>query len=186
MPSFPREEMEEMVRRWVAANTESGRTGDWSRMSEFYTEDAIYSWNTGPNWEFVARGRQQIHDWAFDSEMSGLEKWTYPYVRTLIDDVKGEFIGIWRQVAPVKDENGEPYEIRGTGGSWFRYAGNQKWCWQRDFFDHANAGAVFGAMMQNQQLNDVMLDRMKKGSKMPGWVRRSDFDWFETLVDPEA
>jgi len=186
MPAFPREEMEEMVRRWVAANNESGRTGDWSRMSAFYTEDAIDSWNTGPNWEFVARGRKQIHEWAFGTEMAGLEKWTYPYVRTLIDDQKGEFLGIWRQVAPVNDPDGKPYEIRGTGGSWFRYAGDYKWCWQRDFFDHTNAGAVFGAMMQNGQLTEKMIERMKKGSKMPGWTRREEFDWFETLPEPEA
>jgi hypothetical protein len=178
--------MEEMVRRWVAANDESGRTGDWSKMSSFYTEDAVYSWNTGQNWEFVARGRQQIHDWAFGTEMSGLEHWTYPYVRTLIDEQKGEFLGIWRQVAPVKDPEGNPYEIAGTGGSWFRYAGNFQWSWQRDFFDHANAGAVFGAMAQNGQLTERMLERMKKGSKMPGWTRRSDFDWLATLADPEA
>jgi hypothetical protein len=186
MPSFPRSEIEEMVRRWVAANDEAGRTGDWSKMSAFYAEDAIYSWNTGPNWEFVARGRKQIHEWVFGTEMEGLEHWTYPYVRTLIDDNKGEFIGIWRQIAPVKDPDGAPYEIAGTGGSWFRYAGDFEWCWQRDFFDHANAGAVFGAMAQNGQLTEKMLERMKKGSKMPGWIRRSEFDWFETLVDPEA
>ncbi len=78
MAKFPREEIEEMVRRWVAANNDAGTTGDWSKMSAFYTEDAIYSWNTGNNWEFVARGRQQIHNWAFGTEMSGLEKWTYP------------------------------------------------------------------------------------------------------------
>ncbi len=186
MPSFPRDEMKEMVRRWVVANDEAGRTGDWSKMSAFFTEDAIYSWNTGPKWEFVARGRQQIHDFAFGSEMEGLEHWTYPYVRTLIDDEKGEFLGIWRQLAPVQDPDGNPYEIAGTGGSWFRYAGDFQWCWQRDFFDHANAGAVFGAMAKNEQLTPKMLERMKKGSNMPGWVRRSEFDWFETLVDPEA
>ncbi len=33
MKSFPREEMQEMVERWVAANDEAGRTGDWSKMS---------------------------------------------------------------------------------------------------------------------------------------------------------
>ena len=186
MPAFPRNEMEEMVRRWVAANNEAGRTGDWSKMSAFFTEDAIYSWNTGPNWEFVARGRQQIHDFAFDSEMSGLEHWTYPYVRTLIDDQKGEFIGLWRQIAPVEDPDGKPYEIRGTGGSWFRYGGNYQWAWQRDFFDHANAGAAFGAMAKNGQLTERMQERMKKGSNMPGWTRITEFDWFSTLVDPEA
>ncbi len=107
-------------------------------------------------------------------------------MRTLIDDQKGEFLGLWRQVAPGLDPDGVPYEIRGTGGSWFRYAGDFKWCWQRDFFDHANAGAVFGAMMQAGQLTDRMQERMKKGSKMPGWTRRENFDWFSTVVDPEA
>jgi hypothetical protein len=186
MSAFPRDEIQEMVRLWVAANDEAGKTGDWSKMSAFYTEDAIYSWNTGPKWEFVARGRQQIHDWVFGTEMAGLEHWTYPYVRTLIDEQKGEFIGIWRQVAPVDDPNGVPYESPGTGGSWYRYAGDFKWCWQRDFFDHMNAGAVFGAMMQAGKLSKPMQERMKKGSKMPGWTRREDFDWFSTLVDPEA
>lgn len=186
MPSFPRSEIEEMVRRWVAANDEAGRAGDWSKMSAFYTDDALYTWNTGPKWEFVANGRQQIHDWVFGTEMAGLEHWTYPYVRTLIDDQKGEFIGIWRQIAPVKDPDGQPYEIAGTGGSWFRYAGNYQWSWQRDFFDHMNAGAVFGAMAQDGQLTEKMLERMKKGSKMPGWTRRSAFDWYSVLPDPEA
>jgi hypothetical protein len=186
MPAFPRSELEEMVRRWVEANNEAGRSGDWSKMSQFYTEDAIYSWNTGPNWEFVARGRQQIHERAFGSEMAGLERWVYPYVRTLIDDQKGEFLGFWRQVAPVENPEGVPYEIHGTGGSWFRYAGDFQWAWQRDFFDHANAGAVFGAMAKNGHLTEKMLERMKKGSNMPGWTRRTEFDWFETLADREA
>ncbi len=155
-------------------------------MSAFYTEDAIYSWNTGPKYEFVARGRKEIHDWVFGTEMEGLEKWTYPYVRTLIDDKKGEFLGFWRQIAPVDDPAGVPYATRGTGGSWFRYAGDFKWSWQRDFFDHANAGAVFGAMIQNNQLSGPMLERMKRGSRMPGWTKLEDFDWFATIVDPEA
>ena len=55
MPAFPREELEEMVRRWVAANDDAGRSGDWSKMADFYTEDAVYTWNTSDKWEFVAR-----------------------------------------------------------------------------------------------------------------------------------
>jgi len=181
MPAFPREELEEMVRRWVAANDSAGESGDWSHMADFYTEDAIYSWNNGAKYEFVARGRKQIREWAFGSEMAGLEHWVYPYVKVLIDDRQGEVLGFWRQIAPVKRPDGEPYEIAGTGGSWFRYAGDYKWSWQRDFFDHANAGTVFMEMARNQQLSPEMQDRMKKGSKMPGWVRAEEFDWFETL-----
>ena len=186
MTAFPRQELEEMVSRWVAANDDAGRRGDWSEMSRFYTDDAIYTWNNGAAWEFVARGRQEIHDWVFGTEMEGLEHWTYPYVRTLIDDQKGEVLGIWRQIAPVKDPDGNPYEIAGTGGSWFRYAGDYKWCWQRDFFDHGNAAAIFGAMAKNQQLTPKMIERMKKGSNMPGWLRRADFDWYQTITDREA
>jgi hypothetical protein len=186
MPAFPRAELEEMVRRFVAANDEAGRTGDWSQMPRFYAEDAVYTWNIGSNWEFVAKSRKQIEEWAFGTEMSGLQKWTYPYVRTLIDDQKGEVIGIWRQIAPVKDDDGQPYEIGGTGGSWFRYAGGYKWSWQRDFFDHSNAGKVFQLMAKNNQLTPAMIERLQKGSNMPGWVRRKSFDWYATITDREA
>ena len=48
------------------------------------------------------------------------------------------------------------------------------------------AGAVFGAMASHGDLTPTMLERMKKGSKMPGWTRVEEFDWFETLKDREA
>lgn len=186
MPAFPREELEEMIRRFVEANDRAGRTGDWKPLAQFYTEDAIYSWNNGSKYEFVARGRDQIRDWVFGTEMEGLETWTYPYARTLIDECKGEVIGIYHQLAPVADPGGKPYEIAGTGGSWFRYAGGFQWSWQRDFFDTGNAAAVFAKLAQNGQLSQPMLERIKKGSRMPGWVRLEDFDWYETIADPEA
>jgi hypothetical protein len=30
-----------------------------------------------------------------------------------------------------------------------------------------------------------MIERMKKGSKMPGWAKRADFDWYDTIADRE-
>ena len=41
-------------------------------------------------------------------------------------------------------------------------------------------------MMKNDQLNERMQERMKAGSKMPGWTKRAEFDWFATLEDPDA
>ena len=181
MSAFPRKELEEMVRRWVAANDKAGETGDWSPMADHYTEDAIYSWNNGTKYEFVAEGREQIRDWVFGSEMEGLEKWVYPYAKVLIDDAEGEIIGFWKQVAPIEREDGRPYQIAGTGGSWFRYAGDYKWSWQRDFFDHANAGAVFLELMQKGKLSVGMQERMSRGSRVPGWVKIESFDWYDTL-----
>jgi len=40
--------------------------------------------------------------------------------------------------------------------------------------------------MRNNQLKPKMVERLQKGSKMPGWTRRSDFDWYETIADREA
>ena len=185
MPSFPHAELEEMIRRFVAANLAAGRSGDWSRMGEFYTDDAVYSWNNGYKYEFVARGKHQIREWAYGSEMSGLDGWDYPYVRTLIDDRKGEVVGFWRQLAPIRDANGKRVEVGGTGGSWFRYAGDFKWCWQRDFFDHANAAHVFMAMAETGTLPATMQERLKKGSRMPGWTKADEFDFYETIAERE-
>ena len=185
MPAFPREEIEETMRRWVAANDKAGETGDWAPMGDFYTEDAMYTWNMGHKYEFCARGIQEIRDWVFGTEMDGLGKWTYPYVRVLIDADQGEAVGFWRQIAPLERPDGSPYEIAGTGGSWFRYGGDYKWAWQRDFFDHGNAGVIFGELMQNGQLPEAMQERMKAGSRMPGWTKRADFDWYATLDSSE-
>jgi hypothetical protein len=40
-------------------------------------------------------------------------------------------------------------------------------------------------MAKNQQLTAKMLERMKKGSSMPGWTRRSEIDWYETIANRE-
>jgi hypothetical protein len=174
MPAFPRAEMEEMMRRWLAANERAETARDWKPMADFYTEDAEYSWNLGPSEDFVARGRQQIRDWVLGTEMAGLEGWTYPYERVLIDERQGEIVAFWRQVAPVKREDGTPYEIRGLGGSWFRYAGSYLWGWQRDFFDVGNATALFIELIQAGKLGPTMqqrIERVMAGELMPGHVK---------------
>ena len=56
MPAFPREELEEMMRRWKQANLDAEAAGDWKPMAEFYTEDAEYTWNLGPAEDFIALG----------------------------------------------------------------------------------------------------------------------------------
>jgi hypothetical protein len=183
MPAAPRDELEEMIRRFNAASDEAGLTGDWSPLGAFYTDDALYTWDNGGAWQFAARGPDQIVDWVLGTEMDGLDGWEYPYVRTLIDEQQGEIVAFWRQLGPVdrSGPDGERYEIPGTGGSWFHYAGDFKWDWQRDFFDHMNAGHTFLTMAQNGDLADGMLRRLDQGSDMPGWIRRNDLDWHSTI-----
>ena len=172
MPAYPREELEEMVGRWLSANRHAEAEGDWIKhLGPMYTENAEYSWNMGPNQEFVACGRKQIEDWALGVHMEGFEKWRYPYEKILIDEQQGEVIGIWRQVAPVKRQDGSDYEVAGVGGSWFRYGGSFQWCWQRDFFDLGNVKAMFMELAADGKLEPAVkqrLSRLAKGQRLAG------------------
>ena len=92
----------------------------------------------------------------------------------LIDEQQGEILGLWKQVADATKADGTNYEIAGLGGSWFRYAGNFQWSWQRDFFDVGNAGAVFMAMIKDGTLLPGMQQRMElamSGQRLPGHFR---------------
>jgi hypothetical protein len=71
-------------------------------------------------------------------------------------------VGFWRQVADVRRPDGSTYEVAGIGGSWFGYAGDMQWAWQRDWFDLGNAAALFVEMMQAGVLSDGMVARMSR------------------------
>ena len=175
MPAFPREELEEMMNRWLEANRNAEREGNWSKyLGAHYTDDAEYTWNVGPNEEFWARGIDEIKEVALGYHMKGFEDWTYPYDTVLIDEKQGQVVGFWRQVAPYKRDDGTEYEIAGVGGTWFKYAGDFKWSWQRDFFDFGNVKSMFFELAGAGHLNPVIrekIHRQAKGEMLPGHER---------------
>lgn len=175
MPAYPRAELEAMVERWLAENRRCEELGDWAPLAELFTEDATYGWNLGPDEEFMVVGRDEIRDIALGMEMGGLDGWTYPYQKVLIDEAQGEVLGFWRQLADATRPDGTPYEVAGIGGSWFRYGGDGMWCWQRDFFDVGNATSVFVEMIKADCLSEGMRRRMERaasGELQPGHHRR--------------
>ena len=165
--SYPREEIEETVERWLAANKKAEALGDWTVMAEMYTKDATYGWNYGPDTEFMAIGRDEIREYALGVEMAGLGGWEYPYQAKIIDPEQGYFVGFWKQVAGGTREDGTPYEIAGIGGSWFHYGGNHQWDWQRDWFDFGNAARTFLDMMSAGVLSEGMTARMNRSMRGP-------------------
>lgn len=169
MPAYPRQELEEMVERWLQANRDAEAAGDWGPMAELYTEDATYGWNYGDRTDFMAVGREEIRTIALGLEMEGLDGWEYPYEEIVIDEQKGMVIGFWRQIADATRDDGSRYEIAGIGGSWFKYGGNMEWAWQRDWFDLGNAGSLFMEMMSADVLSEGMTSRMHRAlGKQPG------------------
>ena len=163
MASYPREEMEEMMRRWHAAHDEAQSSGAWGRLlGPLYREDATYTWNVGPNEQFVAQGRQQIQDWALGDQMEGFDSWHFPYGRVLIDDTQGEVVGFWRQVAPVKRSDGSTYEVAGVGGSHFVYGGDFQWASQVDFFDLGNVVSLLMELATDGHLEPTLKRKIKR------------------------
>ncbi len=175
MTTYPRAELEEMVERWLQANRDAEQEGNWPKyLGAMYTDDAEYRWNIGPNEEFVARSRKEIEEWALGAQMEGFEAWRYPYHRILIDEKLGEVIGFWRQVSPALREDGTSYEVAGLSGSWFRYGGNFKWEWQRDFFDLGNVKALLFELAAEGKLDAAVkkkIGKLAKGHALPGHER---------------
>lgn len=174
MPAFDRDELDEMVQRWLQANRDAEAAGDWRPLADMYTEDATYGWNYGPDTEFMAVGREEIREVALGLEMGGLDGWQYPYQEIVVDDRTGNVIGFWRQIADATRADGTHYEVAGIGGSRFRYGGNFQWSWQRDWFDYGNAAAVFMEMITDGTLSPGMTARMHRslGGGLPGHYAR--------------
>jgi hypothetical protein len=170
MPSLEREQLEDFVERWLEANREAERTGDWRILADFYTDDATYGWNIGAKEDVMCVGIDEIRDIALCQEMEGLEGWRYPYQRVIIDDKIGEIVGFWKQVAT--DADGTEQEVYGIGGSWFRLNADAKIEWQRDFFDFGHVQKLYLDLMKDGKLSKGMQERIERslaGEKLPGY-----------------
>jgi hypothetical protein len=177
MPSFPREQLEDFVERWLQANRQAERAGDWRVLADFYTDDATYGWNIGPKEDVMCIGLDEIRDIALGQEMEGLAGWRYPYQRVIIDDKIGEVVGFWKQIAGGAGEeetatDSEEFEVYGIGGSWFRLAADGKIEWQRDFFDFGHVQILYLDLMKAGKLSAGMQKRIERslaGEKIPGY-----------------
>ncbi len=173
MAALPREQLEDFVQRWLDVNRDAERNGDWTPLADFYAEDATYGWNIGPKEDVMCVGKEQIRDIALGLEMAGLEGWTYPYQKVLIDDKIGEVVGFWKQVASTGEgDDVEQREIHGIGGSWFRLNGPGLIEWQRDFFDFGHVQKLYVTLIQEGKLSKGMQERIQRslaGEKLPGY-----------------
>lgn len=173
MAALPRDQIEDFVRRWLDANRDAEIKGDWSGLADFYAEDATYGWNIGPKEDVMCVGKPEIRDIALGLEMAGLQGWTYPYQKVLIDEKIGEVVGFWKQVASIGEgADAEQREIHGIGGSWFRLDAHGLIEWQRDFFDFGHVQKLYLQLIQEGKLSAGMQERIQRslaGERLPGY-----------------
>jgi hypothetical protein len=165
MASFARAQLDDWVQRWLQANQDAEKAGDWKPLADFYTEDATYGWNIGPKEDVMCVGRDEIRDVAL-----GLENWVYEYQKVLIDEKQGEIVGFWKQI--VNKTDGTQDEIYGIGGSWFRLDEQLLIEWQRDFFDFGHVSKMFMKLIESGDLSQGMQKRIERsvaGEQLPGY-----------------
>jgi hypothetical protein len=162
MNGYDRAELDAFWQRWLDGNRKAQEAGDWTILAEFYAPTASYGWSYSPTDHFMANGRDEIRDFALGTEMLGFQGWIYPYQSEVIDDRSGMVVGFWRQQSSAfTAPDGTPYEVLGLGCSWFQYAGEQQWAWQRDIFDVAMAGSAVVRMLQDGTVTPELTQRMQ-------------------------
>jgi hypothetical protein len=162
--------LEDWVQRWLTANADAEKAGDWTALADFYTDDATYGWNIGPREDVMCLGRDEIRSVALGLEMEGLENWNYEYQKTVIDEKQNEIVGFWKQV--VNKGDGTRDEIYGIGGSWFRLNDQLLIEWQRDFFDFGHVSKMYMKLIESGDLTPAMQKRIERslaGEKLPGY-----------------
>jgi hypothetical protein len=168
--SSKREALDGWVERWLQANKDSEKAGDWKNLADFYTDDATYGWNIGPKEDVMCVGKEQIAEIALGLEMEGLDNWVYEYQKVLVDEKQNEIVGFWKQI--VHKTDGTDDEIYGIGGSWFRLNDDLLIEWQRDFFDFGHVAYMFGKLIGSGDLSEGMQKRIERsvaGEKLPGY-----------------
>ena len=59
-PSHSREKLEAWVDRWLQANKDCEKAGDWRPLGDFYAPEATYGWNIGPKEDVMCVGVDEI------------------------------------------------------------------------------------------------------------------------------
>ena len=162
--------LEDWTQRWLKANQDAEKAGDWKPLADFYTDDASYGWNIGPKEDVMCINKDEIRDVALGLEMEGLENWVYQYQKVLIDEKQNEIVGFWKQI--VNKGDGTRDEIYGIGGSWFRLNDQLLIEWQRDFFDFGHVQKAFIKLIESGDLTPTMQKRIERsmaGEQLPGY-----------------
>lgn len=183
---FPRDEMEDMVRRWTKAGEAAEAANDWaSHLGPFYADDARCYVVVGPNNVYSANNATEIRRGLLGHDMIGFEGWTFPQEHLVIDDQRGTVSIYWRQVSPFTRPDGSRYELASLGNTFFRYAGNYQWSYHRDLFDLSQINDLFVELAADGHLSSPLKRRIQAiawGQWPDGYqAYQHKLDWFKKV-----
>jgi len=128
---FDHDEIDAAIRKYLAMrdSIDADGKGEWSRLAEFFTDDAVF---IDPAWGRV-EGIDEIRSTVLGPAMVGLEDWKFPTDFYAV--VGGDTVIVkWRQQIPGAD--GKVYEQ--SGCSTMVYAGKGKFRYEEDLLNMAH------------------------------------------------
>jgi ketosteroid isomerase-like protein len=124
------EERVERVRRFIEANADAERRRDWTVLRDFYTEDAVYWYDTGAV-ETRAEGPDEICRLVLVRDQLGWLNWTFPFEGFAVQGDQA-FTRWWNR-GPGTRPDGSPWQVPGM--SHLRFGPDGRFCEQMDLFD---------------------------------------------------
>ncbi|WP_375482139.1 nuclear transport factor 2 family protein [uncultured Mycobacterium sp.] len=133
MGQWSRDEIERAFHDYSQAVVEIGRSADWSRYADLFTDDAVYLEHVYGE----MHGRERIREWIAStmSEFPGSEMPFYPAEWYTIDEDRGWVIG--KILNRMKDP-GDGSIHQAPTLTVLHYAGNGLWSYEEDAYNPLN------------------------------------------------
>jgi ketosteroid isomerase-like protein len=146
MPAFTRDELEQAFTRYQEAGAEAGRSGDWSRWADHFTEDATYI----EHHYGTFHGREAIREWITGcmSEFPGNAMPEFPIEWYVIDEDRGWVVcQVWNRMEDPGDGSiHQAYNL-----TVLKYAGDGLWSSEEDVYNPAHFGTLVTGWIERRR-----------------------------------
>ena len=134
---WSRAELENAFTAYQAAGAEAGRTGDWSKWPDIFTEDCEYI----EHMYGTFHGREEVRAWITKTmgEYPGNLMHEFPINWYIVDEDRGWIVC---EVANRMDDPGDGSVHDGVNITILKYAGNGLWASEEDVYNPAHFGSM--------------------------------------------
>ena len=165
MGQWSRDEIESAFRQHEQVVDEIGKTWDWSRFADEFTEDATYVEHVYG----TMRGRESIREWIVSTmnTFPGSEMPLFPTSWHAIDDERG---WVFCEVLNRMRDPGDGSIHQRPTITVLKYAGDGLWSYEEDAYNPLNFMAMVQEYVQRCKTLDTMSDDAMKFAKNMNWV----------------
>jgi hypothetical protein len=135
--AWSRDELERAFTDYQAAGAEAGRTGDWSKWPDIFTEDCEYI----EHMYGVFHGREAVREWITKTmgDYPGNLMHEFPINWYVVDDDRGWIVC---EVANRMEDPGDGSIHDGVNITILKYAGHGLWQSEEDVYNPAHFGTM--------------------------------------------